>query len=354
MKKHSILIATGGTGGHIFPAMALKEKLEEKGSKVTLTADDKFARYHEFDNNHILIPAKGFTSKSLKNILLTLFILFHGFLKAIYLIYKLNPGIVIGFGGYATYPTMLAAILFNKKIILHEANTVIGKANRMLLWRAKYLTTGFHKILGVKSKYKDKIIYTGNPVRSNILNMKVSRSNKKLVILVIGGSQGAKIFSKMIPEMVTNLSEEVKERIFIYQQVKEEDVEILQDIYKKNKVACEIKSFFTDMNEKLAETSLVIARSGASTIAELIEIEVPGILIPLPSSADNHQYYNAKEMDDKNAGWLIEEGPNAQSSLRKLVKSIEKDSSILKKCSVQLKTMQQNACQNIIDVIRKT
>ena len=117
MKKNNILIATGGTGGHIFPAMALKEKLEAEGTKVTLTADSKFARYHEFNENNILIPAKGFTSKSIKDIICTLFILIHGFLKALYLIYKIKPEIVIGFGGYATYPTMLAAILFRKKIV---------------------------------------------------------------------------------------------------------------------------------------------------------------------------------------------------------------------------------------------
>ncbi len=163
--------------------------------------------------------------------------------------------------------------------------------------------------------------------------------------------KGSNVLLKV--ESVVKGDVKVKEKIFIYQQVKEEDIELLQKIYKKNKISCEIKSFFTDMNEKLAESNLVIARSGASTIAELIEIAVPGILIPLPSSADNHQDYNAKEMDEKNAGWLIEEGQNAQANLRNLVKSIEKDSSILKECSEQLKTMQQDSCQNIINIIQK-
>jgi UDP-N-acetylglucosamine--N-acetylmuramyl-(pentapeptide) pyrophosphoryl-undecaprenol N-acetylglucosamine transferase len=351
--EHNILIATGGTGGHIFPAIALMNKLKESGAAVKLTADAKFSRYCFFDENHILIPAASFSSKSLKGILLTLVTLMHGFLKALYCMYKYNPDIVIGFGGYATYPMMLAAILFNKKIILHEANTVIGKVNRLLLWRAKYLTTGFKSIYGVKPKYQHKIIYTGNPVRSDVLSSVRLQLKDKISILIIGGSQGAKIFSKIIPAMVINLPAEVKDKLFIYQQVKQEDIAIIEEIYTKEGIGCEIKSFFTDMNDKLGKANLVIARSGASTIAELIAVGLPSILIPLPSSADNHQYYNAKEIADMGASWLVVEEPNVQSSLLKIVKSVCKDLSLLDKCSSKLKNLQQDACQNIIEVIKK-
>ncbi len=134
--------------------------------------------------------------------------------------------------------------------------------------------------------------------------MSISRKQKdKLAILIIGGSGGAKIFSKIIPSMVVNLPAEVKSKLYIYQQVKEEDVTQIKEIYNAEGIDCEIKSFFTDMNDKLAKANLVIARSGASTIAELITACLPAILIPLPSSADNHQYYNAKEMDDLGASW---------------------------------------------------
>ena len=351
MKKNNILIATGGTGGHIFPATALKERLQDEGLKVTLTADARFSRFYKFDETNILIPAKGFNSKSIKNVFITLLTLMHGFIKALYLIYKIKPDLVIGFGGYATYPTMLAAIIFRKEIILHEANVVIGKVNRMLLPYAKYLTTGFESINGVKEKYRNKIIYTGNPVRSKIINAKSTKINDKLVILIIGGSGGAKIFSNIIPSMIINLPAEIKNKLSIYQQVKEEDIEKLKEIYSKEGIECEINSFFTDMDIKLSKSNLVIARAGASTIAELIELAVPAILIPLPSSADNHQYYNAKAMADKKASWLIIEEQNAASNLLKLVKSIGKDQSILKESIKQLENMRTYACKNIIEVI---
>ncbi len=248
---------------------------------------------------------------------------------------------------------MLAAILLGKEIILHEANTVVGRVNRLLLWRAKYLTTGFKNIYGVKPEYQHKIIYTGNPVRNNIVAVDGLKLKDKITILIIGGSQGAKIFSKIIPAMVVNLPEDIKAKLFIYQQVKQEDIALIEEIYAKEGIDCEIKSFFTDINDKLNRANLVIARSGASTIAELIAVALPGILIPLPTSADNHQYYNAKEIADMNASWLLIEEPNVQNGLLKIVKSISKDSSILDKYSNKLKTLQQDACKNIIEVIMR-
>ncbi len=353
MQQRKILIATGGTGGHIFPALALKKELENQGAKVQLTADGKFTRYHPFDENHIFIPASSFNSKSFFKIIIILMTLIKGFLKSLCLIYKQKPEIVIGFGGYASFPTILAAIVMRKTIILHEANIVIGKVNRLLLWSAKYLTTGFATISGVKPKYKDKIIYTGNPVRGDIVNTSSVKSDERLVLLIIGGSQGAKIFSRIIPEMVINLPAEIKAKLCIYQQVKEEDVERIKEIYTKEAIECEINSFFTDMNDKLNKANLVIARSGASTIAELITTQVPAILIPLLSSADNHQYYNAKAMTEIGASWLVIEEPSVQSSLLKIVKAISKDPSLLSKRSEKLKSLQQDASKNIAKMVFK-
>ena len=345
-----IIISTGGTGGHIFPALALENHLLENNFRVIVTADSKFAKYKEFDNGHILIDAANFMGKSP---ITSIFTLAKGFFKAVWLIHKQQPALVIGFGGYASFPTMLAAIFLGKKIILHEANTVIGKVNRLLLWKASHLTTGFKKIVGIKPKYQNKIIYTGNPVRQEILNSILPKINKnKLSILIIGGSQGAKIFSRMIPEVMINLPQEIKDKLHIVQQVKEEDIGTIKARYKQENISCEVQSFFTDMNKKLAQANLVIARSGASTIAELITTQLPAILIPLPSSADNHQYHNAKEMADLKACWLVEENANAQKNLLQIIKSIDRDPDLLNKYSEALKSLQQNAAENIMRIIK--
>lgn len=345
MANKKIIIATGGTGGHIFPALALKAELEKRKCKVILTADERFAKYQPFDDDHILIPAANFSNKSPIKLLQSILMLFCGFIKALLLIHREQPDLVIGFGGYATLPTMLAAT--GKTTILHEANTVIGKANRLLLWQAKYLTTGFKTIIGVAKKYQDKIIYTGNPVRSNIWSLKPKRDD--ICLLIIGGSGGAKIFSKIIPEMLINLPTKIK----VIQQVKEEDVEAIKAKYQQAGIECEVKSFFDDMDKKLAQSSFAITRSGASTIAELIAVKLPAILIPLPNSADNHQYYNAKEMDDTGSAWLINQDAQVQSNLLKQVKKIIKDPAILDKCSSNLRKQRIDATKTLADIIEK-
>lgn len=354
MKKNKILLSTGGTGGHIFPALALKSELENNNYNTILTADAKFAKFHPFDNNHILIPSANFSNKSPIKILNSLLIITKGFIKSIWTIYYQNPDIVIGFGGYASYPTMLAAIMFRKKIILHEANTVIGKVNRLLLPRADYLTTGFESVQKIDQRYKNKLIYTGNPIRENILlnSTKKKPSTNKLNILIIGGSQGAKVFSKIIPNVIINLPKNIKSKLYIHQQVKEEDINSIKEQYSQEGIAYEIKSFFDNMDEKLHQADLVIARAGASTISELIAFNLPAIFIPYPSAADNHQYYNAKEIEDMKGGWVVKEDSESSMKILKIIKSIDKNPSILEDYSLALKSIKQNASHKIITLIR--
>ena len=356
MKKNKILLATGGTGGHIFPALALKHELDQQGFKTIIAADSKFVKFHPFDKEHILIPSANFSNRSPIKILGSIFTLAKGFIKSLWIIYRKKPDVVLGFGGYASYPIMLAATIFGKDIILHEANTVLGKVNKLLLPRVKYLTTGFKTIHGVKQKYFDKVIYTGNPIRPDILldsNKKKTKS-KGLSILIIGGSQGAKVFSKIIPDMIVNLPQTLKDKLYIYQQVKEEDIELIKERYSKENIACEIKNFFNDMNEKLAQVDLVIARAGASTISELIAFKLPAIFIPYPSAADNHQYYNAKEIEDLKAGWIVKEDAVSSMALLQIIKSIDKNPSILKEYSSVFANLKQNASKNIVDLVAKS
>jgi len=357
MKKEykKVILATGGTGGHIFPAIALSAALKKAGINSLITADIKFSKFHNFDDSHILIPSANFVDKSPIGILRTLFTLAKGFLKALWLFLNYKPDLVIGFGGYASYPTMVVAALLQKDIVLHEANTVIGKVNKVLLPWAKYLTTGFKDIKGIPEKYKSKIFYTGNPVREEILvaaKAKKQLPKNKFSILIIGGSQGAKVFSKMIPDAIINLPTKIKKNLFIHQQVKEEDIGLIKDKYANEHIDYEIKSFFNDMNEKLKSVNLVIARAGASTISELIEFTVPGIFIPYPSAADNHQYYNAKAIADIKGGWLVNESKESHLQILQIIKSIEQNPAIIEEYAENLRNMQQDACKNIFKLLK--
>lgn len=350
-----VILATGGTGGHIFPALALRSALIKEGVETIVAADAKFSKFHVFDDQHLFIPSANFSNKSPLAILKSLFILTNGFLKSLWLILSYKPDLIIGFGGYASYPIMFASVILRKEIILHEANTVIGKVNKLILPRAKYLTTGFKNIQNVPENYKDKIVYTGNPVREEIAKAakeKRRTAKDKLSILIIGGSQGAKIFSKMIPDAIINLPEQIKKKLYIFQQVKEEDITSINEKYSNEHVNNEIKSFFTDMSEKLKSVDLVIARSGASTIAELIEFNLPAIFIPYPFAADNHQYFNAQNIVDIEGGWLVEESPNSHVQILQIIKLIERDDTILAKYSENLKILKQDACANILKLIK--
>ena len=350
--KRTIILSTGGTGGHIFPALALKKNLESYGFSVKITGDDRFSKYHKFDPEHIFIPSANFSNKSPIAILKTMFTLAKGFIKSLLLIYKAKPELIVGFGGYATYPVMLASIILGKKIMLHEANTVIGKVNKILLFKASYITTGFKTIHGIPSKYQSKIIYTGNPVRDQIYASK-TMPDDKFSILIIGGSQGAKIFSRIIPDMIINLPKHIKEKLYISQQVKEEDIQLIKEKYLQENISHEIKSFFDNMDVKLSQANLVIARSGASTISELIKVGVPAIFIPYPTAADNHQYYNAKEIVDQTAGWLIKESSSTASQLLQIMKSIFQDLSKLTIYSNNLKELDMDASNNIAKLIEQ-
>ena len=224
--------------------------------------------------------------------------------------------------------------------------------NKIVLFKAEYLTTGFKMIIGIPSKYQNKIIYTGNPVREQIYPSKITPENK-LSILIIGGSQGAKIFSKIIPDVIIKLPKDIKEKLHISQQVKEEDIELIKEKYSQENISYEIKSFFDNMEEKLSQANLVIARSGASTISELIKAGVPAIFIPYPTAADNHQYYNAQEIVDQKAGWLVKESSDSASQLLQIIKSINQDLSLLNTYSDNLKKLDMDASNNIASLIEQ-
>ena len=233
-----------------------------------------------------------------------------GFLQALFFIYKFD--VVIGFGGYPSFPTIVAAKLFGKKIILHEQNAVLGKVNRTLQRFASHVGTSFNttKFAGENAKY------VGSFVRDDFRFSTMPAFNEKVNLLIIGGSQGAKIFSDIFPEAIATLPFNVTH------QVPEAELERTKNSYKERGLEADIKPFFVDIRERIANAHLVVSRAGSSSIFELVAIGRPAIFVPLPNAADNHQYENARELMANNAAWLVEENQYSITEINSILRDI--------------------------------
>lgn len=334
-----IFVTTGGTGGHIIPARCLAENLALK-YKVFFLGDKKYKNYIKKDDNFksFIVNSSKIERSFFKLILATIKI-FHGALKSLLLIIFYRPKYIFSFGGYASFPVLLGAVITRRKIILHEQNSHLGKVNSLFLKYAKKLALTFTETDNIDQIYKDKIIISGNPTRKEIISLnkneyslpqkvkkkesknmgydlilaseiKSSENNKKYEkfnILVIGGSGGAKIFSEVLPKSFFNLSEIIKNEIEIVQQCRKDLLEKTFKQYEKFNLTVEINSFFENMAQKIEKAHLIIARSGSSSINEFLVAKKPMILIPYPYAADNHQLKNAKILEKEGCAIIIEE-----------------------------------------------
>jgi len=307
-----IILAAGGTGGHVFPAEALAEELLARDYKNVFLISDKRAN----DYKGTLAGLERFTIRSgtfgrgLLTKLTAVADVFIGIVQARKILKNLQPDVVVGFGGYPSFPTLYAASLLGIPTIIHEQNSVLGRANRLLVKKVNAIATSFKKTQLIEEKYQAKTYFTGNPVRAGIkaineVNYSELAQEGIMRILVTGGSQGATIFSKIVPEAIAALPEAHKKRIRIDQQCRKEDVDFTRAAYQKLGISADIAAFFSDIPARLAAAHLVIARAGASTIAELTAAGRPSLLVPLPNSMDNHQYYNAIELETAGGAFMM-------------------------------------------------
>jgi UDP-N-acetylglucosamine--N-acetylmuramyl-(pentapeptide) pyrophosphoryl-undecaprenol N-acetylglucosamine transferase len=251
-----------------------------------------------------------------------------GFFQARGLLARLKPAVAVGFGGYASVPTMLAASLSGVPTVLHEQNAVLGRANRLLAKRATRIATSFASVAFISGG--DRAVLTGNPVRPGIAVLAdqpyaAPPSGSAIQILVVGGSQGARVFSRLIPEAVALLPAELQRRLRIAQQARAEDLETARANYAPLAAAVELAPFFGDMPERLRAAHLVICRSGASTVAELTAAGRPAILIPYPFATDDHQTANARALDTAGAAWLMPEAQTTPAMLADRLASLAAD-----------------------------
>ncbi|MEX1181072.1 MAG: undecaprenyldiphospho-muramoylpentapeptide beta-N-acetylglucosaminyltransferase [Cucumibacter sp.] len=294
------VLMAGGTGGHLFPAEALAQELIRRGHRVELITDQRTRHLGEtFPARSVHVVAAA-TPNFRRPLRLTgaSVTIFAGIVASIGILRRIKPNAVIGFGGYPTFPPFIAASLLGIPGLLHEQNAVLGRANRALARFASALALSFEPTRGTEKFTLPKHL-VGNPVRQRVLALKgtplppIGRQDGKLRLLVFGGSQGARFLSEVVPGAVTLLPEDLRRRIEVTQQCRQEDLEAAATIYARAEIEAELAAFFPDLPEKMARSHLVIGRAGASTVAELAVIGRGSILVPLPGSLDQDQRANA-------------------------------------------------------------
>lgn len=298
VKQHAFLSA-GGTGGHLFPAQALAHALIARGWTVDLVTDERASRYAgHFPARHIFeVPSATLGSKNPIALFKTFRKLWSGYRQARALLREHKPSIVVGFGGYPTLPPLLAASNSGVASMVHEQNSVMGRANALLAARVKHIALGFPPTSGVMA-HEDKTTITGNPIRPAVLEASSqlyvsSQADDIFKLVVFGGSQGAQYFSQVMPAALALMPEKARNRFDIVQQARPEDVDALTAAYLALGIKHEIAPFFDHMAQRIADAHLVMSRSGASTVSELSVIGRPAILVPYPHALDHDQAANA-------------------------------------------------------------
>lgn len=296
-----VVLATGGTGGHVFPAEALAGELEARGVPFTLVTDSRGRQWQGALSRrpiHYIRSASptGSPAKKVK----ALFSLALGLFDAWRALGRIGPSAVVGFGGYASVPTMIAARLRGLPAMLHEQNAVLGRANRLVLGGAGRVATSFAQTRYLDGDSRAQLV--GNPVREAVrelrdLPYRAPAEGRVVDLLVFGGSQGAASFGEVIPQAVLSLPAALRSRLRIVQQCRPESIDRVRTSYVKAGVVAEMAPFFADLPRRIAAAHLVIGRSGASTVAELATIGRPSILVPYPYAADDHQTANARAFE---------------------------------------------------------
>lgn len=325
-RKPLVIVAAGGTGGHMVPAHAVAERLRAHGYDVALMTDERGLRYpglFEGVPRHVL--ASGTLNGGIKGKVAALRNILAGTGQAHRIMQARRPAVVVGFGGYPALPALLAAISLRIPVAIHEQNAVLGRVNRLLARFTTLIATSFRETRRLKPAFLERTVLTGNPVRRDILALRdlpypEFNETSAFRILVIGGSQGAKVLADVVPAAIDLLPQELKRRVRITQQCREADLDPVRKLYARIGIAAECSAYITEMADKLRWSHLVIARAGASTLAELTAVGRPSILVPLPTAMDDHQTANARDVADAGGARLI---PQAAFTPEALAQAIQ-------------------------------
>ncbi len=327
----TIVLAAGGTGGHVYPASALASEMKARGWRVVLVTDSRGGTVGGMEHIETFhVRAGGVAGKRLVGLLRSIPELAVGTLQAWFMLRRLNPDVVVGVGGYASVPTMLAATQVKCRTAIHEQNAVLGRANRLMAGRVDAIATSYATSKSIPEDAKDRVVHTGMPVRPEIAAASdcaypAIANDNEVSLFVMGGSQGASILSDVVPAAVRRISPALRARLRVAQQCRQEDIQRVRAAYEDVDVAADLKVFFDDVPDRLATAHLLIGRSGASSVSEALAIGRPAILVPYPHAVDDHQSANAYAVAAAGAGWVMDQTmftpENLSSRLEELFES---------------------------------
>lgn len=355
--RHFVL-AAGGTGGHMVPAAALAAELIRRGHSVALVSDERGVRFPGlFDGieTHILPTSRlgggmlGW-AKAGVNIV-------RGRSRSIRLFRDHRPAAVIGFGGYPAFPALLGALALDIPTAVHEQNAVLGRVNRLVADKVDAIATSYPDVDRLKSKWRGKTHLVGNPVREAVLALRARpfpllEDDGIFRVLVTGGSQGASVLSEVVPDGLALLPISFRRRLQVTQQARVEDIEAVRAKYAALSIAAELATYLPDMPEQLAWAHLVIARAGASTLAELTSAGRPAILVPLPSATDDHQTANAREMTRAGGARTIDQRNFTPIELAKQMQKLGLDPAALQNAAARARGCgRPDATRDLADLV---
>jgi len=326
----TFVLAAGGTGGHLFPAEALARLLVAAGGSVHLVTDQRADTFAEAVPGVAICRVRaGRLGGGPLHSAYGLAELAVGIVQARRLLRRLAPAAVIGFGGYPSAPTMLAATRLGLPTLIHEQNAVLGRANRLLAPRAHRIATGFAETFGLRPADQSRAVHTGNPVRPAILaaacGYGAPEPGRPIELLILGGSQGARIFSEIVPPALAALTPGIRARLRVSQQARPEDRSAVTAKLQALGIEAEVESFFADVPARLARAHLVICRAGASTVAELAIAGRPALLVPYPHATDDHQSANAGEFAASGGAWVVPQSELTPGVLAERLKQLFAD-----------------------------
>jgi len=358
--KHYVL-AAGGTGGHMIPAHALAEELMRRGHRVALVTDDRGARIPGlFDGVQVHILPAGRLGGGPAGWLKAMRAIFTGRAMASRLYETFRPSAVIGFGGYPALPALLAANGDRIPTLVHEQNAVLGRVNRLMAGRVAAIATAYETVQRLSKRDAAKTHLVGNPVRDEVLALRDQpypplSADGVFRVLVTGGSQGATILSSVVPDGLGMLPEHFRRRLQVTQQCRAEDIEPVRAKYAALGIPADLATYIEDMPDKLGWSHLVIARAGASTIAELTAAGRPAILIPLPSATDDHQSANAREMAKAGGARMISQSAFTPVELAKQMQKLGLDPAALANAAARARAVgRPNAASDLADLVERT
>lgn len=355
----TIVLATGGTGGHLFPAQALAAELTKRGRKIVVMTDARGTQYPTYFPGAAIeiVPSAAFSDRSVMGLIKAPFEIIAGIFVAMAKLSRIKPAAVVGFGGYPSVPVMIAACISRRPTAILAPDAVLGRANRLVADYVRVIAAGL-PLKRFLPKEMSKVVYTGNPVRPEVAAFDGARyeapSSGPINLLVFGGSQGARALSEIVPAAIGLLPSEMKGRLDIVQQCRPEDLEGVRALYNKEGVTAELAPFFGDLPARMAKAHLIIGRAGAGTVAELMVIGRPAILVPLPHALDDNQTPNADALAEAGGGWRVAQKDLTPQKLASMLQSaFAAPDDLAARAAAAHAQAKPDAAQRLADVVEK-